>query len=656
MTQDLRVAMTTSLNDRLVAPLRRSLDEIERGLKRAQRELQATQRGSEQTSRTMGTMQGPARAARQVADLARSTQHATTLAERLERAWNRTGAVMKGIGSGMAAWQAAKYVLSGPLKTSQNYGLDLARAGNTAFPDRDEAGWRAGVKDLNATVVSSLRTGGGTRDEVLAALNEMLSSGKVSPDQAKTALPLVAKYATGSGASVVDLSQIVVRALQAGFKEADVGRLLDMALVAGQKGGFELKDMARWLPKLMAAGQQSGLRGFEGYSRILASAEASLTTAGSRDEAGNNLLNLLTKINSADTARDAQKLGIDLPGTLAAARGKGMNSLDAFVALVDKIAARDPRLVDVRKKTASATGEERKAMLESQADILQGSAIGKIVQDRQGLLALVAEMNQRPYIAEIMGSLKDANGQFGATNFDRIASTPAYQIQRQENEKLIAQDRALLDVNSSLGRLAGAATDLYQKYPGFSTVVEAAKIAIGTLAAAAGAAAGALAIFGLAKGGAAGAGAAAAAGGAARAAGYSSLMNGPAAAAGGVAAAGGLAIAGAVALPTAVLGAGMVMSDRMNSVQGLTERINTRNDRLQELNELASLDGKPGKYDREREALTADRDALRGRYGEQVGGGRGVINPPPVNVKVFLDGREMNAHVESETRFQAGRR
>jgi hypothetical protein len=654
MTQDLRVAMTTSLNDRLVAPLRRSLDEIERGLKRAQRELQATQRTSEQAGRAMGNMQGPTRAARQVADLARNTQHATTLAERLERAWNRTGAVLKGIGSGMAAWQAAKYVLSGPLQQSQNYGLALARAGNTAFSDRDEAGWRAGVKDLDATVVSSLRTGGGTRDDVLAALNEMLASGKVSPGQAKTALPLVAKYATASGASAVDLSQIVVRALQAGFKEADVGRLLDMALVAGQKGGFELKDMASWLPKLMAAGQQSGLRGFEGYARILASAEASLTTAGSKDEAGNNLLNLLAKINSADTARDAQKLGIDLPGTLAAARGKGMNSLDAFVGLVDKIASVDPRMAKVRKDTASATGAERKAMLESQADILQGSAIGKIVQDRQALLALVAEMNQRGYIKEIMGAVNGANGQFGATNFDRIASTPAFQVQRQENEKLIAQDRALLDVNSSLGRLASATTGLYQKYPGFSTVVEAAKLAISTLAAAAGAAAGALAIFGLAGKGGAAAGAAGAAGGAARA-GYSSLMNGPAAATGAGAATGSLAIAGAVAMPATILGAGVVMSDRMNSVSGLTERINSRNDRLQELNELARLDGRPGKYDREIEALTADREAMRERYGQQVGGGRGVVNPP-VNVNVYLDGREMNAHVEAENKFQAGRR
>jgi len=655
MTQDMRVAMTTSLNDRLVAPLRRSLDEIERGLKRAQRELQATQRNSDQASRTLANMQGPTRAARQVADLARNTQNATTLAERLERAWNRTGAVMKGIGSGMAAWQAAKYVMSGPLQQSQNYGLALARAGNTAFSDKDDAGWRAGVQGLNATVVSSLRTGGGTRDDVLAALNEMLASGKVSPDQAKTALPLVAKYATASGASATDLSQIVVRALQAGFKDADVGRLLDMALVAGQKGGFELKDMATWLPKLMAAGQQSGLRGFEGYARILASAEASLTTAGSKDEAGNNLLNLLAKINSADTAKDAQKLGIDLPGTLAAARGKGMNSLDAFVGLVDQIASRDPRLAEIRKQTATATGGERKAMLESQADILQGSAIGKIVQDRQALLALVAEMNQRGYIKDIMGAVNGANGQFGTTNFDRIASTPAFQIQRQENEKLIAQDRALLDVNSSLGRFASAATDLYQKYPGFSTVVEAAKLAISTLAAAAGAAAGTLAILGLMGKGGAAAGAAGVAGGAARAVGYSSLMNGPAVATGAGVATGSLAIAGAVALPATVLGAGMVMSERMNSVSGLTDRINSRNDRLQELNELARLDG-PGKYQREIEALTADRDALRERYGAQVGGGRGVVHPSAVDVKVYLDGREMNAHVEAENKFQAGRR
>lgn len=672
MTQDLRVAMIASLQDRLVGPLRRTLDEVERSLKDVQRELKATERDSAKVGRTLADMSGPLKAAKQVSELARNTQHATSLAERMERAWGRTGNMVKGVASGFAAVQAARYVLSDPMAQSRNYGLSLARAANTAFGDRDQAGWAAGVKDINAMVVGSLRSGGGSRDAVLGALNEMLSSGKVDANQAKTALPIVAKYATASGAAPNELAQIVVRALQAGFKEADIARLLDMALVAGQKGGFELQDMAKWLPKLMAAGTQSGLGGFEGYARILASAEASLTTAGSRDEAGNNLLNLLMKINSADTAKDASKLGIDLSGTLANARDKGMNSLDAFVALVDKVASSDTRLVALRKKAAGETGEERSASLQSQADILQGGAIGKIVQDRQALLALVAELNQRGYIKDTMGSINQANGQVGDTFFSRIASTPAFQVQQQENAKLIAQDTALAEVNGKLGQFAGGMVSLYEKYPGMAAVFEAAKLAVAAMAAAAAGAAGALFLLGGGRalaGAGAGAGAAAAGGGAAaaaaRAGATSTLWNGPVGGAAAAAGGGGLALAGAAAMPLGVLGAGVMMSERLNSVQGLTDRINSRNDRLRELTELATLDGKPGKYGGEIDALTTDRETLRSRYGEQIGGGRGVVNPgmpsappvaPEVKVNVYLDGREMNAHVEEETNYQARRR
>lgn len=653
MTQDMRVAMTTSLNDRLVAPLRRSLSEVERLFRRTQREFEETRRSSERTGRQMGEMRGPVRATQQVAELARGTRQALTLSERLERSWNRTGAILRGVGSTMAAWQAARYVLSGPMQQSRSYGLDLARAANTAFGERDTAGWQAGVRQLDATVVDALRTGGGNRDEVLGALNEMLASGRVSADQARTALPLVSKYSSASGAAVGDLAQIVVRALQSGFQEADVGRLLDMALVAGQKGGFELKDMATWLPRLMAAGQTSGLRGFEGYARILASAEASLTTAGSRDEAGNNLLNLLAKINSRDTARDAQALGIDLTGSLAAAREKGVNSLDAFVNLVDRIASSDPRMVALRQQAASATGDERRGVLQSQADILQGGAIGKIVQDRQALLALVAELNQRGYIQEILGAVNGANGQVGQTFFDRISGTAAFQVQQRENEQLIAQERALAEANSALGIYSKNVTDLYQRYPGFATVLEAAKISVTTLAAAAGAAAGALFLLGggRAAAGAGGAAAAAAAGaGAARASGLMSVGISTGAAAAG----GGLALGAAAALPVAVLGAGVAANERLNSTEGLKSRIASRSDRLRELSELATLDPGNKRYAGEIAALEADRARLTAQYGARVGGGRGTVNPP-LNVNVYLDGQQIQSAVNRRNEATARR-
>lgn len=489
MTQDLRVALTTSLNDQLVGPLRRALDEIEKNLKKVEQELGGVNQKSQQASQALTGLQGPDRAAKQVAELARNTQNAISLADRLKTAWSAAGNMMRGVTTGIAAFQAAKYVVAAPLQQARSYARQLADAANTAFADRNMAGRRAGMAELDATVTGSVRAGGGNRDQALAALNEMLASGSVTAGQAKGLLPTVAKYATAGNASITELSTIVVRALQNGFKEADIPKVLDMALAAGQQGGFELKDMAKWLPKLLAAGNMSGLTGMEGYARILASAQGSVITAGSKDEAGNNLLNLLLKINSSDTQRDAKNMGIDLAGSLSAARGQGVNSLDAFVNLVEQIAGRDSRMVSLRKQAAGAgTDEQRKSTLNAQADILQGSAIGKIVQDRQALLALVAELNKRDYISGVKNSVMGANGQVGAANFGLIAGTADFKVQQQENEKLFAQTRALDGANGALGKLAEVSTAFYREYPAFTAVVEGAKIAIMGLAAAAAAA------------------------------------------------------------------------------------------------------------------------------------------------------------------------
>lgn len=626
MTQDLRVALTTSLNDKLVGPLRRSLDEVEKNLKAIEKELGQVTKESNQAGKALSGMDGPAQAARQVAELARNTQHAVSLAEKLKSAWAAAGNMMRGVTSGVAAYQAAKYVVSAPLQVARTYDRQLADASNTAFSDRDMAGRRAGMGELNDTVTRALRLGGGKREDVLAGLNEMLASGSVNAAQAGNLLPTVAKYATAGNASVTELSTIVVRALQSGFKEADIPKILDMALAAGQKGGFELKDMAKWLPKLLAAGSMSGLGGMDGYARILASAQGSVTTAGSKDEAGNNLLNLLLKINASDTANDAKKLGIDLSGSLSAARGKGVNSLDAFVNLVEQISGKDARMVSLRKQAAGAgTDEERKATLTAQADILQGSAIGKIVQDRQALLALVAELNKREYISGVKRDVMGASGQYGESNFALVSSTADFRINRQDNEKLFAQNNGLGWVNEALGKLATGSTELYQKYPNYATAVEAATLAIGALAAAAGAAG----LAGLLTGGASGAG------GRLASAGRGML---------GVAGSGlALGAAGAVGY-----GAGSLLYSSALEGNGAGDAIGGGVARLLAL--LGNDDAKAAVAQRDKyeEKVTAERAALA----SQAQALTAVAQRP---IKVYINEREIAASVDSYLNFQARR-
>jgi hypothetical protein len=404
-----------------------------------------------------------------------------TLAQRAANGL-RTGAALGG------AAVAGGYVMSRPISQTMDYGVRLAQMSNTAFSERDTLGRILGKKELNSAIVNAVRVGGGTRDDAASALDTLIASGAMSGKDAMSMLPTLMKSATASGADATELAQIGIRGMQTfDIKPQDLGYVMDMAITAGQAGGFELKDMAKWLPQQMAAAKMAGMTGTAGMAKLLAANQAALITAGSKDEAGNNLVNLLAKISSQDTAKDAQRLGINLSGTLAAARAKGTDSLDAFVGIVDNVVGKDANYQALQAKLKTAQGADRKAILESQADILQGSAIGKLVQDRQALMALVGVMGNRDYMAGV--EKKTLTGA-GATekNHAVIAEEAGFKAQQAANEKTFATTNAFEKLTPLVGAVADGFTSIAREYPVLTAVTVAATTALTALAAAAGAA------------------------------------------------------------------------------------------------------------------------------------------------------------------------
>lgn len=420
----------------------------------------------------------------------------------------------KALTAGIAGAAAGGYVAAQPVKRTMDYDRRLAMMSNTAFSERDLTGRRAGMRDLDEAIKRAVRMGGGSREGAADTLDNLLSSGAMSQKSAINLLPTLQKYSTATGADPNELGGIAIRAMQTfKIKESELPMVLDMAIKAGQEGGFELKDMSKWLPQQMAAAKQSGMSGMAGMAKLLAVNQAAVITAGTKDEAGNNVVNLLAKINSKDTAIDAAKLsattfqekkkgekGIDLASTLAAAREKGVDSLDAFVGIVDKVVAQDKRYQDIQAKLKTAKGDDRKALLESQGDILQGSAIGTLIQDRQALMALVGYMGNREYVKNIEAKLPGAQGT-GQANFELIESTASYQTDRAKNEKTFAEQSAFDGLSKTVGDVAGKLADYAQQYPGLSASIVGATTAVSALAAAAGAAAIPMLLMGGGKGG-----------------------------------------------------------------------------------------------------------------------------------------------------------
>jgi hypothetical protein len=638
---NLNLALTLSLNDRLVAPIQRALNEVAKGAQAIEKDLLAMQKAGGATGQTLAGMQGPAMAAKQAAELARNTQNALSLADRLKNAFSAAGNVVKGLSAGVAGIAAAKFVLAAPLEKARSYETQLANAANIAYEGKDKATRQAGMKDMDATVTSAVRSGGGTRESALVGLNTLFAA-NIDKDVVKELMPHIQKYSTAGNANPENIANLVIFGLRSQkLSKEQIPLMLDKTLASTNKGSMELDNLAKWMPQIGAQGALSGMSGMKGYEEMLAGIQTSRLTAGTKDEAGTNFKDFMSHLTGHALKTAGKRAGINVVGTLAKHLESGGNVLEGAVLLSDYIVNRDPRQKALQTKLDAGgvkrdrTGKriyspEQEAIMQQQSILFAGSALGDLFHNQQSMQALVALRNNRDYFKENLTATGEAKGQIGEGNMELLRDTSAFKKQQSENEQLFALTNALNPVNSALGKLSDETTELYRKYPTLGAVMQGTGLAVKALSAAALGSAGAVALFGLAL---------------KKQAAEMGLPGKPGAittTATGLAAATPLITAGVIA-GGVVLGAGYLMSEAMNTPQALGGRIDTRNQRINELQDLANLDPS-GKYAPEIDRLKAEVDALRTKYGEQVGGGRGVVNPP-MNVNVYLDGAQIQSSV-----------
>ncbi|WP_140918176.1 phage tail tape measure protein [Limnobaculum xujianqingii] len=421
-------------------------------------------------------MQGVGRAAQRMGNLKRWGGNAMSLA------------------GGLAAGAA---VIAKPISNQMTYERSLTYMANTAFGDEDLAGRRTGRQRIGNSIRNAVTSGGGTKEDAADALNTMLASGAVTFDTAEKWLPLITKYATASGASSTELAGIAVKAKQAfGVKDEDMDSVFNMAFSAGKGGSFELRDMAKWLAQQMANASKAGMKGLDDFSQILVANEMAAMTAGSNDEAGNNVANLLAKLTSADTIKAAEKIkvngkGIDLVGTLVGARERGINPLEAFSFLIDDIVKQDKRFQALQKKLAAAKSDEEKtATLESMSAIVEGSALGQLIADQQATKALVAYRYDDEYKNRLKADINAQRGlkegeRAGDLDFQMIAETPDFKVEQAKNVADFAQMDSIKPLSDAIGNASSRLTELGVEYPELAAAAAGAATAIQAMTAAA---------------------------------------------------------------------------------------------------------------------------------------------------------------------------
>lgn len=418
----------------------------------------------------------------------------------------RLGNIGRGIAGVAAGATAAGMVLAQPMKKQMDYDRSLAMTANTAFAERDVAGRIAGKAELNNAVKSAVEIGGGTKEDALGALDTMLASGAVKADTAMKLLPTLQKGATATGASTDDLAKIAISAMQQfDISEDQIGEVLDKAVAAGQAGNFELADMARWLPQQMAAGKSAGLKGMSGFEALLVANQQARVTAGTSDEAGNNLVNLLAKLTSKETSdrfrkldikgKDSKDHGVDFIASMEAQKKKGKNSIEAFMSIMDQVIGQDGKYQALQKKLKSAKKEEQAQVLNEMTNLVEGTAIGQIISDRQALMALLGIRNNVSLGKEVKESLDKSEGAVD-TSHAVIKDTNSYKVEDAKNNVDFAQMEGMKGFNDALGDVSVKIAEYAKAYPDLTGKIVTAGTVVAALSAAAITAAGSLRLLG----------------------------------------------------------------------------------------------------------------------------------------------------------------
>ena len=437
-----------------------------RSEKTIQREIQRSEAAYNRLARS-GTMswREQARAAEQM------KQRVTQLTNEMGKLTTKQKA-MNGLklGASLAAGTAAAaYTLKDPAQRAMDYDLQMAHMSRAIFSGRDKQGKEEGRKELEAAINNAVKSGGGTRDEAAGAMKELVTSGKMNFDEAAKMLPELTKAATATNTDIGELTNVAITSMRVGnVKAEEIPNLLNQLAAASQAGGFTLSGMAQFLPRQLAQAAQSGMSGRGDVAAIAALNQAALRTSGDQEEAGRSVQTVLSLINDPAIAEQIQKkTGVNLTRHLKAESAKGVSSIDAFAGLLQKTMEKSKGYKEMQAKLAGAkTDDERNAILEDMAAIVQRSSLGGIVNNKRAMMAMMAMVDNQGYMQEVREQIQAndvAKGGILDKDYAYIAGQAASQVKMRQEVSEMGKKEAMDELTPTIGKLNEWFSDLAGK-------------------------------------------------------------------------------------------------------------------------------------------------------------------------------------------------
>ncbi|MBD8791214.1 phage tail tape measure protein [Pseudomonas syringae] len=366
-------------------------------------------------------------------------------------------------------------------------GQAVMAAGAVAIPTKISAEYNAIIRDIaikagvagkpqeaqmSQTIIQTSRDSGMARNDVADLVNQLVGAG-MEVSKALEYAPVAAKFAIGQGSAGTDTAKMI-NALGQNAKITDP-KVMQQALEAiayqGQAGSFEAADMAKWFPELLANMAGMGITGMDAVTQLGAILQVQMKSAGSSDEAANNLKNWVGKIGASETVDAYSKAGIDYEKSMQTGLQGGKSTLESSFELAQKyIEKTDPKKAAAMAEATAKISKEAdpskaKAMLNSLNESLK---TGDIFADMQVKAALQAYLQNKALYNDLKSQSRNAGGILDKNLAERRDTSA-----QKWTELAQAADDALRSVGDALRPVTdAAATGLTSVAQGIGSVTE----------------------------------------------------------------------------------------------------------------------------------------------------------------------------------------
>ncbi|MFK5194209.1 phage tail tape measure protein, partial [Glaesserella parasuis] len=393
------------------------------------------------------------------------------------------GRGLMSVGAGVAA---GAMVTAPKMMQAADYDMALARVADTGYSGGTIEEKTKGKEKVHQAIKSSITQYGGTKEDALSAINELMAQGKVKVEEALELLPVIQKNATATGASSHELTNMVNSMLGAGIKKEEIQIALDYMNASGKAGGFELKDMAQYFPQLLAS---SGADSLDDLKKMGVQLQQVYGVSGGASETATNLTNFYSKVKASSTAKNIEnieftdqngkKKSIDMSKSMQHYIKQGQNASEALLSIISDVLENDTEYQGLLKQYHSAQNGEKKALMKKVYKYVEGTKVAEIMPDLQAGLAVYGMLNDTQGAENVNQQYKIAEkGNYNQESFDWISKQSGFAFQVAKNTNEMTQLENFQKVNDMAAEVAKRYSEFAQDFPNLHSALVASTDAV----------------------------------------------------------------------------------------------------------------------------------------------------------------------------------